>query len=165
MFGLALLFVYVFFCPFSSLITLLGKEGAGLCAYRVLAMQRLICVTFCLPPGVGSWLWLLLVALPGLFCLTFFSYYFNCVKHTNSSALCFAYLYTGTESRLKDNDQISMQSNSHPVQTPNGKGIQTMKTTLRQTAQANSQEDTSFPADGNEAIFNKMSRDMTKPTK
>ena len=34
MFGLVLLFVYVFFCPFSILITLLGEEGAGLCAYR-----------------------------------------------------------------------------------------------------------------------------------
>ena len=34
MFGLALLFVYVFFCLFSILITLLGKEGAGLCSYR-----------------------------------------------------------------------------------------------------------------------------------
>ena len=34
-FGLALLFVHVFFCPFSILITLLGGEGAGLCAYRV----------------------------------------------------------------------------------------------------------------------------------
>ena len=32
MFGLALLFV---FCPFSILITLLGEEGAGFCAYRV----------------------------------------------------------------------------------------------------------------------------------
>ena len=33
MFGLALLFVYV--CSaFSILITLLGGEGAGLCAYR-----------------------------------------------------------------------------------------------------------------------------------
>ena len=32
MFGLALLFVYVFFCPYSILITLLGEEGAGLCA-------------------------------------------------------------------------------------------------------------------------------------
>ena len=34
MFGLALLFVYVFFFPFNILITLLGEEGAGLCAYR-----------------------------------------------------------------------------------------------------------------------------------
>ena len=34
MFGLALLFVYVFFCLFSILITLLREEGAGLCAYR-----------------------------------------------------------------------------------------------------------------------------------
>ena len=58
-----------FFCPFSILITLLGEEGAGLCAYRafVLAMHTLICVTFSFPPGVGGgWLRLLLVALPGL---------------------------------------------------------------------------------------------------
>ena len=34
MFGLALLSVFVLFCPFSILITLLGEEGAGLCAYR-----------------------------------------------------------------------------------------------------------------------------------
>ena len=34
MFGLALLFVYVFFCHFIILITLRGEEGAGLCAYR-----------------------------------------------------------------------------------------------------------------------------------
>ena len=34
MFGLALLFVHVFLCPFSILITLHGEEGAGLCAYR-----------------------------------------------------------------------------------------------------------------------------------
>ena len=34
MFGFTLLFVYVFFCPFSILITLLGEEGAGLFAYR-----------------------------------------------------------------------------------------------------------------------------------
>ena len=34
MFGLALLFEYVFFLSFSILITFLGEEGAGLCAYR-----------------------------------------------------------------------------------------------------------------------------------
>ena len=33
----------------------------------------LICVTISLPPGVGGWLRLLLVALPGLFCLPFFN--------------------------------------------------------------------------------------------
>ena len=33
MFGLALFFVYVIFSPFSILITLLGEEGADLCAY------------------------------------------------------------------------------------------------------------------------------------
>ena len=34
MFGLALLFVYEFFRPFSILITFLGEEGASLCACR-----------------------------------------------------------------------------------------------------------------------------------
>ena len=34
MFGFALLFVYVLFYPFRILITLLGEEGTGLCAYR-----------------------------------------------------------------------------------------------------------------------------------
>ena len=37
-----------------------------------LAMHMLICVTFSLPPGVWGWLRLLLVTLPGLFCLPFF---------------------------------------------------------------------------------------------
>ena len=36
MFGLALLFGNVFFCPFSILIGLLGEEGVGPCAYRAL---------------------------------------------------------------------------------------------------------------------------------
>ena len=34
-------------------------------------MHTLICVTFSLPPGIGGWLRLLLVDLPGLFCLPF----------------------------------------------------------------------------------------------
>ena len=34
-------------------------------------MHPLICVTFSLPPSVRGWLRLLLVALPGLFCLPF----------------------------------------------------------------------------------------------
>ena len=34
MFGLALFFVYVFFCHFSILVTLLGEEETGPCAYR-----------------------------------------------------------------------------------------------------------------------------------
>ena len=33
---------------------------------------RLICATVFLPPGVVGWLRLLLVALPGLFCLPFY---------------------------------------------------------------------------------------------
>ena len=56
MFGLVLLFVYVFSCPFSILITLLGEEGAGFLCFScicLLAMRTLICVTFSLPPGVG----------------------------------------------------------------------------------------------------------------
>ena len=36
-----------------------------------LSVHKLICVTFSLPPGVGGWLRLLLVALPGLFGLPF----------------------------------------------------------------------------------------------
>ena len=42
----------------------------------LLAMHTLICVTFSRPPGVGGWLRLLLVALPGLFYL-----YFLCEKY------------------------------------------------------------------------------------
>ena len=61
MFGLALLFVYLFFCPFSILITLLGDEGSlCLSCICLLAMHTLICVTFSLPPGAGGWLRLLL---------------------------------------------------------------------------------------------------------
>ena len=37
----------------------------------LLAMHTLICITFSLPPGVRGWLQILLVALPGLFCLPF----------------------------------------------------------------------------------------------
>ena len=37
----------------------------------LLAMHKLICVTFSLPPGVRGWLHLLLVALPALFYLPF----------------------------------------------------------------------------------------------
>ena len=36
-------------------------------------MHTLVCVTFSPPPGVGGWLRLLFVALPGLFCLPFYS--------------------------------------------------------------------------------------------
>ena len=41
-----------FFCPFSILITLLGEEGAGLCAYRAFVCLFVICGSFSLPPGV-----------------------------------------------------------------------------------------------------------------
>ena len=45
-------------------------------------MHTLICVTFSLPPGVGDWLRLLLVALPGLFYLPFCNQ--NTLKPTGS---------------------------------------------------------------------------------
>ena len=50
-----------------------GSWSLFLSCICLLAMHTLICVTFSLPPGVGGWLRLLLVALPGLFCLPFFS--------------------------------------------------------------------------------------------
>ena len=52
----------------------LGRGSWTLCLSCIclLAMHTLICVTFSLPPGVGSSLQLLLVALPGLFYLHFF---------------------------------------------------------------------------------------------
>ena len=42
------------------------RKHACIC---LLAMHTLICVTFSLLPGVSGWLRLLLVALPGLFCV------------------------------------------------------------------------------------------------
>ena len=51
-----------FFCPFSILITLLGEEGAGLCAHRVFVCQlcTLVCVIFFtgVAVGCGFCLWL-----------------------------------------------------------------------------------------------------------
>ena len=47
----------------------------------LLAVHTLFCVIFSLPPGVGGWLRLLLVALPGRFCLPFCinnNKYLNC---------------------------------------------------------------------------------------
>ena len=63
-----------FFCPFCILVALLG-EWMGL--FFVLVVHLFVgCarVNLChvlLPPGVRGWLRLLLVALPGLFCLPF----------------------------------------------------------------------------------------------
>ena len=55
----------------------LGRGIQSLCLSCIclLAMHTLIRVTFSLPPGVRGWLRLLLVALPGLFCLPFFTGY------------------------------------------------------------------------------------------
>ena len=48
-----------------------GSWSLCLSCICLLAMHTLICVTFSLPPGVGGWMRLLLVTLPGLFCLFF----------------------------------------------------------------------------------------------
>ena len=72
MFGLALLFVYVFLFSFLHFDHIgLGRGSWSLCSSCkcLLAMHTLFCVTYSLPPGVEGWLRLLLVAIPGLFCL------------------------------------------------------------------------------------------------
>ena len=50
-----------------------GRGSWSLCLSCIClsALHTLICVTFSLPPGVGGWLQLLLVALPGLYYLPF----------------------------------------------------------------------------------------------
>ena len=78
MFGLALLFVCVFLLSFYHFDHLAwGRRSWSLCLSCIclLSMHTLICVTFSFPPCVGGWLRLLLVALPGLFCLPF-SFFF-----------------------------------------------------------------------------------------
>ena len=51
------------------MITSLGEEGAGVCAFRafVCLFSRVNVCPFSLLLGVRGWLWLLTVALPGLF--------------------------------------------------------------------------------------------------
>ena len=74
MFGLALLFVYMFLLSvqhFEQLTWGRGSWSLGLSCTCLLAMHTLICVRFSFPPGVGGWLRCLLVVLPGLFCLLF----------------------------------------------------------------------------------------------
>ena len=66
------LFVLVFFIPFSTAITSLGEERANLSAFHTLV--RFALVWFCLfplPLGVWKGLWFVIVALPGLFSYPF----------------------------------------------------------------------------------------------
>ena len=70
-------FVLVFFSPFSIGVTSLGEERAS--AFRTFV--RFALVWFCLfslPLGVWEGLMLVIVALPGLFFLTFFV----CIRHS-----------------------------------------------------------------------------------
>ena len=76
MFGITLHFVYTYvfllsFYHFDHLAWGRGEWSLCLSCICLLAMHTLICVTFSLPPGVRGWLRLLIVALPGLFCLPF----------------------------------------------------------------------------------------------
>ena len=71
MFGLALLFVYVFSVLLAFDHLAWGSWSLCLSCICLLAMHTLICVTFSLPPGVRGWLRFLLMALPGLFYLPF----------------------------------------------------------------------------------------------
>ena len=69
------LFVLVFFSPFSIAITSLGEERANLSAFRTFV--RFVLVRFCLfplPLGVWEGLRFMIVALPGLFSYLCFYY-------------------------------------------------------------------------------------------
>ena len=74
-------FVLVFFSPFSIMITSLGEERAKLTAFR--SFVRFVLVWICrfpLPLGVWEGLRFVIVALPGLFLLSFicvFNYIFE----------------------------------------------------------------------------------------
>ena len=75
MLGLALLFVCVFLLSFQHFDHIAWGRGSwSFCLSYIclLDKHKLTCVTFSLPPGVGGWLRLLLLALPGLFCLPLF---------------------------------------------------------------------------------------------
>ena len=63
------------------------------------------------------------------------------------------------QKKLQDNEQEPIQSNS--TQDTNWKGTQTKDGIEYKTAQAESQEDSSFPVEGQ----HELSRLMTKPTK
>ena len=80
MFGLTLLFVYVFLLSFQHFDHLAWGRGSwSLCLSCIclLAVHTLICVTFSLPPGVGGWLRLLLVPFPDLSVYFFSTLFFR----------------------------------------------------------------------------------------
>ena len=62
----------MFFSPFSIAITSLGEERANLSAFRMFVRFGLVWFCPFLPPfGVWEGLWLVIVALPGLFSYLF----------------------------------------------------------------------------------------------
>ena len=82
-FGLSLAlcyYIFVFFSPLNIAIISLGEERGNLYAFRTFV--RFALVWFCLfphPLGVLEWLWLVIVALPGLFSLPFWYFSKMCV--------------------------------------------------------------------------------------
>ena len=69
------LFVLVFFGPFSIAITSLGEERANLSVFRTFVRFVLVWFwQFPLPLGVWEGLRIVIVALPGLFSNLFFGY-------------------------------------------------------------------------------------------
>ena len=82
------LFVLVFFSPFSIAITSLGEERAFLSAFRTFVQFAL--VWFCLfplPLGVWEGLRFVIVALPGLFSYIFFSMWFYGLFNANKESV------------------------------------------------------------------------------
>ena len=91
-------FVLVFFSPLSMAITSLGEERANLSAFRTFV--RFALVWFCLfPLSLGVWkgLWLVIVALPGLFSYLIFIYLFYLLF----CCCCFSWHYEATIWLLK----------------------------------------------------------------
>ena len=63
---LTLLLVLIFSVPFSIVITSRGEEKAGLYASHAFVYLASVFCLFPLPFGVGAWLQIVIVALPGL---------------------------------------------------------------------------------------------------
>ena len=81
----------MFFSPLSVEITSLGEERANLSAFRTFVGFAF--VWFCLfpfPLGVWEGLWLVIVALPGLFSYLVLEYLLTCLNNTD--ILFFPYL-------------------------------------------------------------------------
>ena len=87
--SLTVRFILVFFSSISIAITSLGKERAGLCAFRAFVyFARVDLCLFPLPLGVRNRLQLVIVTLPGLFLLLVHRLY-GYVKYIDLGFRCF----------------------------------------------------------------------------